>query len=186
MGRERFGVAVYIHSVTTEYEGSMIEEWRDVVGAAGLYEVSNLGRVRKDGGRVMATQRVSKDDAHRRARLTIADKRVKRLVHVLVLEAFVGPRPLGMESCHDDDDPENNALSNLRWDTSLGNKQDAQRNGRTARGERIAQSTLTEAQVRKIKSAAGKSERELAREFGVTRGAIQGVKRGTTWAWLEV
>ena len=48
----------------------------------------------------------------------------------LVLEAFVGPRPDGHECCHYDDDPMNNHLSNLRWDTRSANSFDAIRNGR--------------------------------------------------------
>jgi hypothetical protein len=47
----------------------------------------------------------------------------------LVLEAFVGPCPDGLEACHWDDDPTNNRLSNLRWDTSIANKRDMARNG---------------------------------------------------------
>jgi HNH endonuclease/Helix-turn-helix domain len=51
-------------------------------------------------------------------------------VHQLVLEAFVGPRPLGTEACHNDGDTANNALINLRWDTSGENKRDEYRHGR--------------------------------------------------------
>lgn len=46
-------------------------------------------------------------------------------VHRLVLIAFVGPPPDGMEVCHNDGDPTNNVLSNLRWDTRTGNMRDA-------------------------------------------------------------
>lgn len=42
-------------------------------------------------------------------------------VHRLVLAAFVGPCPPGMEGCHDDGDPSNNQLTNLRWDTHSAN-----------------------------------------------------------------
>ena len=39
-------------------------------------------------------------------------------VHRLVLSAFVGPCPVGMEACHfPDRNPSNNHLENLRWDT---------------------------------------------------------------------
>lgn len=47
-----------------------------------------------------------------------------RLVHQLVLEAFVGPRPEGMEGCHNNGDCTDNRLENLRWDTSSNNKLD--------------------------------------------------------------
>src|SRR4051812_31439367 len=37
------------------------------------------------------------------------------LVHRLIMEAFVGPRPDGLQCCHGDGNPANNAISNLRW-----------------------------------------------------------------------
>lgn len=52
-----------------------------------------------------------------------------RKVHQLVLEAFVGPRPEGFVGCHWDDDPSNNRLENLRWDTESANRFDSVRNG---------------------------------------------------------
>jgi hypothetical protein len=52
-------------------------------------------------------------------------KRVHRMVHQLVLEAFVGERPKGYEACHyPDETKQNNCLCNLRWDTSSANKRD--------------------------------------------------------------
>lgn len=53
----------------------------------------------------------------------------KALVHVLVLEAFVGPRPEGMACCHNDGDGQNNTLANLRWDTYSSNNHDLVRHG---------------------------------------------------------
>ena len=51
-------------------------------------------------------------------------------VHVLVLDAFVGPRPNGMQGLHRDDDHANNNLSNLYWGTQSQNMADRLRNGR--------------------------------------------------------
>jgi hypothetical protein len=48
---------------------------------------------------------------------------------LLALEAFVGPRPDGFVGCHNDDDPLNNHISNLRWDTYSGNNRDLVRLG---------------------------------------------------------
>jgi hypothetical protein len=52
-----------------------------------------------------------------------------RYVHQLVMEAFVGPRPEGMEVCHFDGDPANNHLANLRYDTRRANNLDRVRHG---------------------------------------------------------
>lgn len=51
-----------------------------------------------------------------------------RYVHALVLEAFVGPKPEGLEACHyPDRDKTNNRVGNLRWDTHAENMKDQYR-----------------------------------------------------------
>lgn len=117
------------------------EEWRPVVGYEGLYEVSDLGRVRSLDrmipdrwgglrpvkGKILAAN-ISPQTGYKTATLTDAAggrKLYYALVHRLVLEAFVGPCPPGMECCHKDLDRSNEALSNLRWDTRSANTLDA-------------------------------------------------------------
>lgn len=51
-------------------------------------------------------------------------------VHRMVLETFVGPCPEGLEACHNDGNPLNNRLDNLRWDTKSANAQDTLQHGR--------------------------------------------------------
>lgn len=117
---------------------SMTEEvWRPVVGAEGLYEVSNLGRVRGvdrvDGqgrhwpGRIRALGNTGK---YKTVPLYIEGRQTPKIVHRLVLESFVGPCPDGMEACHNDGNPHNNRLDNLRWDTHTENMYDVVRHGR--------------------------------------------------------
>ena len=57
-------------------------------------------------------------------------QRKEFLVHTLVLTAFVGPCPVDSECCHQDGDPGNNRLENLRWDTHSANCLDKRRQGR--------------------------------------------------------
>jgi hypothetical protein len=45
-------------------------------------------------------------------------------VHNLVLEAFCGPRPEGYVACHNNGDPHDNRVENLRWDTYSSNNRD--------------------------------------------------------------
>jgi hypothetical protein len=61
----------------------------------------------------------------------------QRAVHRLVLEAFVGPCPPGMEGCHNDGDQLNNRLDNLRWDTPSNNKLDSVRHGTHAEARQV-------------------------------------------------
>lgn len=90
------------------------------------YEVSDGGAVRN-----LKTERIlkpmltgSKRRQYQVVRLSTTP-RVDRKVHVLVLEAFVGPRPKGMLGCHKDDDQNNNSLSNLEWGTPSHNARTA-------------------------------------------------------------
>ena len=117
----------------------MLEEWRPVLGYEGLYEVSDAGRVRslsrevRSGRGVRVVEgRVLHPTPGALGRLSVSlsnGRAVVRLVHHLVLEAFVGPRPDGAECCHGDGDASNNRLSNLRWDTHRANVLDAVAHG---------------------------------------------------------
>lgn len=110
------------------------EQWRPVVGYEGLYEVSDHGRVRSldritrtgNGDRLYRSRFLEGyiSLGYRRVALTRGGKSVHYLVHRLVLEAFVGPCPDGMEGCHNNGDRADARLSNLRWDTRLANIRD--------------------------------------------------------------
>ncbi len=106
-------------------------------------------------------------------------------VHRLVLLAFVGPCPEGMQACHDPDRNKTNcALCNLRWGTPESNYADRDRHGTTARGERIGSAKLTEDEVVEIRNlhfSCGVSMRKLARKFKVAHSTIQGVISNKTW-----
>ncbi len=108
----------------------------------------------------------------------------KKYVHRLMLELFVGPCPPGMECCHYDGDPANNALTNLRWDTTRGNSADGIRLGRSTRGSRHPGAKLTEADIPKIRRLrrSGVSPFKIADQFGVCYGTIRGIMSGKFWS----
>lgn len=116
----------------------MIERWLPVPGYEGRYEVSDLGRVRstrRTGIMRPANVRASAQPNGKpfwQIKLWDGECYTGFVVSRLVLTAFVGPCPDGMEACHWDDDPNNNALSNLRWDTRSANVLDQVRNGNHA------------------------------------------------------
>ena len=119
------------------------EEWRPIPRFQGRYEVSNQGRVRSVDwvveGLARSTQLVkgrvltpgTSDKGYLGVRLVDPDKGRARIfkVHRLVLEAFIGPCPEGMEACHGDGDRANNAVGNLRWDTRSSNFLDKRQHG---------------------------------------------------------
>src|SRR6267378_534776 len=77
--------------------------------------------------------------------------RCTRKVHNLVLEAFVGPCPLGKQAAHLDDDQFDNRVENLRWATPKENSADRVRNGKQVRGITCYNAKLTEEQVKDIR-----------------------------------
>lgn len=121
----------------THDHGPGLEQWRSVPGYEGFDEVSSIGRVRSVDrtiqsagpirekrlrGRVLRQKTTY--DGYKMVVLSVDGVHWSPSVHKLILEAFVGQRPDGFEACHGDGDPGNNALANLRWDTSSANKAD--------------------------------------------------------------
>jgi hypothetical protein len=99
-----------------------------VLGFEDRYEVDANGNVWSiRSGRLLAPWILG---GYLRVRLYGGPERIEtRRVHVIVLEAFVGPRPEGMQCCHGDGDRTNNILSNLRWGTAQENAFDAVAHG---------------------------------------------------------
>ena len=136
------------------------------------------GRVRRHGSRPVAVL----------FNLYLGAKRYKTVrLHRLVLEAFVGPCPAGMEVCHNDGDPTNNRLSNLRCDTHRNNMLDMHGHGTRVNppvhyGVDHHNATLTFGEVQEIRAAytgrRGDFTR-LGRQFGVSG---QTIKRIVTMA----
>ena len=125
---------LHLHwDLTTRDGGRMAhEEWRDVVGYEGYYQVSNLGRVRSltrniFNGKVFVTKtgkmmRVTVGkNRYCRVTLTKDAKQTQWYVHRLVAIAFL-PNPDNLpEVDHIDANPSNNCLENLRWVTKQEN-----------------------------------------------------------------
>lgn len=104
------------------------ERWK-IVQAWSNYEVSTLGRVRRRTGGVGARagyilRSRPRKDGYLSVALYQKNQRRDVLLHHLVLETFVGLRPEGMEGCHENANPADCRLANLRWDTPEANVQD--------------------------------------------------------------
>lgn len=161
------------------------------------YRVSDEGDVQtcrlmgcKGGlGEVWRTMKPSvKDSGHLYVRLRRDGKYHTRYVHRLVLEAFVGPCPEGMEGCHGPDrNPANCNAGNLRWDTHAENIRDRTKHGTGNEGEKHGASKLTEAKITEAKRlrAEGWTQKAIAELLGVNQSCICRVLNGKRWKHLN-
>ena len=125
----------------------MVEEWKDVVGYEGLYQVSNTGKVRsidrmltyRNGvvvfakGKELYFTATKPTKRHPNIRYSVQlwkDNRARLFsVHRLVAIAFI-PNPEGKPTVnHIDGNPMNNNVENLEWATYSENEKHAYRMG---------------------------------------------------------
>lgn len=173
----------------------MEEIWRDIPGHEGAYQVSNLGRVRSLTRRVRCCgfadgrpgYRTMKGKVLRPGRMPSGHMSVVlgrhgngATVHSLVMLAFVGPPPEGKEVCHNDGDPANNCLDNLRYDTRRENILDAIKGGTYGRNRLEAK----DIPAIRARLAAGERGADIARELGISHSTISAIKHRRAWAWV--
>lgn len=171
-----------------------MEEWRDIAGYEGIYQVSSLGRVRSldreihyINGRIdvrkgqIKSQRPRKD-GYMQVNLCRESVKVCVPVQYLVFEAFHGKRDKSLDVCHRDGNRANNEKNNLRQDTRKGNFSDMVEHGTRCRGERHGTHKLTREQVIAIR-ADNRTQRAIAMDYGVAQAHIGRIKRGLLRKW---
>ena len=167
------------------------ETWRPIPEGHGWYDASDLGRIRSwhSTRRLMraAVPHLIRPRSHpggyHTVSLCVDGAARSHTIHALVLSTFVGPRPQGHEGAHWNGDRSDNRLANLRWASPLENASDMLRHGNTSRGERHGQHVLTVEKVRYIRSSQ-LGVAALARELGVSEGAVRAVVDRRSWRWL--
>lgn len=179
----------------------MKEEWRHIPGYEEKYQASNLGRVRsldkvmyvksprsrdytkKIKGKVLTPQKTTLEKYLHVSLYKTPGKNTTRLVHDLILSAFVFVRPSPhMECAHADGNPTNNTISNLRWATSLENANDRRKHGTSGQGVQNSRAKLCDKKVEAIRLLIGLyTFKQLGSFFGVGPQAISKIAAGTRW-----
>lgn len=103
-------------------------------------------------------------------------KKFQQTVHKLVLEAFIGPKPIGFEACHFDGNKHNNDIGNLRWASKVDNREDDYHNGSKFR----KLNKILAEQIREYKGK-GISSHIICKQFGCSSAMIRQVWRGARW-----
>ena len=172
----------------------MAEIWKDIPGYEGRYQASTEGRIRSVDHRVRLVAHGTETTRLMRGRVLRPGRNSKSghvyvmlghgaagsPVHQLIARTFLGPVPNGCEVCHNDGDPRNNTVENLRYDTRSENIKDVVRQGRPWR-------KLNDKDVREIREMLGRgcTGAEIARAFSVSPNCVSCIKTGRTFAWLE-
>ena len=171
------------------------ELWRDIPGFEGAYQASTLGRIRSlprfisvsDGARgityarpcpgVILRQSVCDRVGHVSVHLGKHTRGIP--VHQLVMLAFYGFPPPGMETLHLNGNPRDNRPENLRYGTHSENMIDMYRLGK-------GNCKLTAEEVRQIRFGLSCrwSPRELAAAYGVSKSCICRIRQGKLYAWV--
>lgn len=170
------------------------EVWKDIPGHEGRYQASTEGRIRSLDRKVRVVARGTEDTRTMKGRVlrpgtcksghvsvVLGHGRAGSLVHQLIALTFLGPCPEGKEVLHNDGDPKNNRLENLRYGTRTENILDVYRQGKAWR-------KLTAPDVREIRKQReqGTKVKEIAQKFNVAEGTIYNILSGKkSFKWLR-
>lgn len=178
------------------------EFWNDVVGYEGLYQISNLGRVKasartfadKNGRVSRLKEKILKQSISNTGYYYVSLRKdnaaITTNVHRLIAEAFI-PNP-EKKRCvnHIDGDKTNNAIQNLEWVTHKENMQHASGANLLKYGSSRVNAKLNEEQVRFIRANSKKNGGtmtyiEIAEKFNVSPDIVGNVARRENWKHVE-
>lgn len=169
--------------------------WKDVPRYEGKYQVSNTGLIkslprlvrgrarsgtvfqRRVPGRILKPGKYCKSG---HVSVVLGHGENGSPVHQLVALAFMGATPEGMEILHNNGNPKDNRLSNLRFGTRTENILDVYRQGKKWRKAGIDE-------VKEIRKRIGKGEKgvDISKDMGLSQQIISSIKTGRSFGWLE-
>jgi len=174
----------------------MEEVWKDIPGYEGRYQASTEGRIKVLGhyethynhrlGHEVTTfrkeriLRPGRFNKYGHVSVVLGWKTPGKPVHRIIALTFLGPCPKGLVVCHNNGNPTDNRLENLRYDTLAENAADIYRQ----HGKKYKLSVKDVFEIRRLLDEGELNQSEIARLYGVTPAAINGIKRGANYKWL--
>jgi hypothetical protein len=172
------------------------EEFRDVPKFEGIIAASNFGRIYSQPrsvtkysvlvGRVVTQNYKGRllSQYDRRGYMTVRfafnKNNFTQLVSRLVLTTFDRESKPGELACHNDSNPTNNCLENLRWDTPTGNMRDRTARGLYKRGEDHHAAIIPIELVDRLQAGLI-SPSQAAKETGYRYAHLWRIAKGKVW-----
>ena len=152
-----------------------MNEYKEIIVRDKRLMVMSDGSIFMDG-----KQLAPADNGLGYMRVRIAGK--YHCVHVLVADAFIGPRPDGMEIDHKNGNKCNNGASNLEYVSKSENTKRFWASRKVNRSGNRGKAKLKAYQVRDIRELykSGKSKNSIAKKYNVTHGCVRHILSGRT------
>lgn len=165
-----------------------MEIWKNIKNFRDLYQISNLGRVRrKDTLKVLTPLTLSK--GYKGVRLYENEKQaVTKKIHRLVAEYFL-ENPLNLPQVnHIDGNKSNNKVENLEWCSNDYNMNHALLHGLIPKGEKRHDSKCTEESLQYLQELinAGFTIKQLSIVYGVCKQVMKTIVRNQTYKHLHL
>jgi len=172
-----------------------MEEWKDIEGYEGLYEVSDMGRIksrkRNGEGRILKPG-IDRYGYEFAALSHFKDAHIYHVARLVAIHFNGNPNDLPQVN-HIDGNKRNNRHDNLEWCTLQQNKEHAMKMGlfkdKFPKGEqhhnnKIPAEIVKEIKIKLLNGVSYKEIYELYPDQELSRHNLYNIKSGKDWKWL--
>lgn len=163
------------------------EIWKDIPNYEGMYQVSNLGRVKSLNYKRTGKERVLKEKLNKKGYFNVNlykdGKQKNHKIHRLVMLAFIGDSDLHVN--HKNGIKTDNQLENLEYCTHYENMKHAYDMELLVKGEQNGQAKITRADAERIKYGhQDMTQRAIAEIYGIHHSHVHRIRSGKKWAHI--